>query len=503
MTTRTRKRIAVIVSANRLWIWQRQAILTLRRNYDVDQYYTNAAPPYPSSLTAWLRFERQVFGQSASVEKANVTGERRWTDPTMYEIILNLSEVTISLPGSAVAELRYDGSPDSTALITALLTRQSPHLSVQLIGSEEPVVTSYLNVPDKVVLQRGLQAAFARLALLVERAIEHIASHTAAKNQLPLVREAIPFNAKMIVRFGARFFIDKLFLSFVRKLQINEHWSIAICDRRHELQSGLLDFDRLRALDLILIQDDGERFFADPFILEYNGQAWIFAEEFQYATNKGVISCFALSHDGSTESVGPVLERPYHLSYPFVFQHGDDIFMLPETGANNNVELYRAESFPRRWELHRILLPGIELYDATLFRSYEKWWLFGATSMDGNVPQDELTIYFSDYLQGPWHPHPCNPVKSNCRSARPAGRIVVQNEHIFRPSQDCESDYGSGIVWCEITELTTTGFQEREIKRWGGEHLGAKGVHNFDQAGKWAVIDMKRTAWKKLKSSAL
>jgi hypothetical protein len=448
----------------------------------------------------WFHFEQEVFGESASVEKVCVQWERKWTGLTMYEIVLNLSEVPISLPGSAVAELRYDGSLDSTALMTALLTRQSPHLSVQISGSEAPVVTSYLNVPDKVVLQRGLQAAFARLVLLVERAIQHITNQTAAKNQLPLIREAIPFSPGILIRFGTRFFVDKLFFSFVRKLQIQEHWSIAVFRRGHKLQFDLTDPSVFDTSELI-IQDDGMRYFADPFILEDNGQAWIFVEELQYATNKGIISCFTLSEDGSARLLGPVLERPYHLSYPFVFRHGDGIFMLPETGSSKNVELYRAEYFPKRWELYRVLLTGIELYDATLFEHYGKWWLFGATSLDGNLPQDELAIYFSDDLEGPWHPHPCNPVKSNCRSARPAGRIIVQNERIFRPSQDCESDYGSGIVWCEITELTTESFQEREVGRWSGQRVGAKGLHTFDQAGKWIVIDIKRTAWKKLKSS--
>jgi hypothetical protein len=41
-----------------------------------------------------------------------------------------------------------------------------------------------------------------------------------------------------------------------------------------------------------------------------------------------------------------VLERPYHLSYPYVFFVGDDAFMLPETAANGAIELYRAVSFP-------------------------------------------------------------------------------------------------------------------------------------------------------------
>src|ERR1700730_5173082 len=77
MMTRARKRNAGIVSSNRLWTWQRQAILRLSRNYDVDKYYTNAAPPYPRSLTAWLHFEQEVFWQLVSVEDAEISHSNR------------------------------------------------------------------------------------------------------------------------------------------------------------------------------------------------------------------------------------------------------------------------------------------------------------------------------------------------------------------------------------------------------------------------------------------
>jgi hypothetical protein len=46
-----------------------------------------------------------------------------------------------------------------------------------------------------------------------------------------------------------------------------------------------------------------------------------------------------------------VLERSYHLSYPFIFRWGSDIFMIPETSDNRTVEVYRAVEFPGKWEL--------------------------------------------------------------------------------------------------------------------------------------------------------
>ena len=61
------------------------------------------------------------------------------------------------------------------------------------------------------------------------------------------------------------------------------------------------------------------------------------------ATGKAHISYVRLG--GEAAPVGPpatALETPYHLSYPFVFRHEDDIFMIPESSANRTVELYRA-----------------------------------------------------------------------------------------------------------------------------------------------------------------
>jgi hypothetical protein len=110
----------------------------------------------------------------------------------------------------------------------------------------------------------------------------------------------------------------------------------------------------------------------------------------------------------------------------------------------------------------------------------------------GTTDHDELFIFYSDALAGPWRPHPDNPVKSDCRSARPAGRIVRRGDRLFRPAQDCEEAYGSGIVWHEILELSPTRFHEVEIARFKApSNLGFDGLHHFDQLGPLQAIDMR------------
>jgi hypothetical protein len=101
-------------------------------------------------------------------------------------------------------------------------------------------------------------------------------------------------------------------------------------------------------------------------------------------------------------------------------------------------------------------------------------------------------VFYSDRLSGPWRAHHGNPVKSDCRGARPAGRIVRQDRRLLRPAQDCEQGYGTGVVWQEILELTPWCYREREVAYWHGPRdLGVAGVHTFDRIGALQAIDFK------------
>ena len=171
--------------------------------------------------------------------------------------------------------------------------------------------------------------------------------------------------------------------------------------------------------------------------------------------------------------------------------------MIPETGQNRTVELYRARSFPSQWTLEGILLKDIQLYEVTVLWHRGLWWMFGAIAHDGGSAEDELAIYYSQSLVGRWSPHHLNPVKSDCRSARPAGRIVQCGDRLLRPAQDCEIAYGTSLVWLEIEELTPKHFSERKIARWRGNTvMNAKGLHTFNREEEVGVIDIRRTTWK-------
>jgi len=234
------------------------------------------------------------------------------------------------------------------------------------------------------------------------------------------------------------------------------------------------------------------RFWADPFVVHRSGRYYVFIEEFDYAQDKGHISMLTIDENGDHTEPVKVLEQPYHLSYPFVFEWDSNTYMIPESAENRRVEVYRCTEFPRKWEFHKVLMEGIAAFDSTLLQYQGKWWLFAnVPENDGATGSDELFLYYADDpLVDEWRPHPKNPVVSDIRRARPAGRIFERDGILYRPSQDCSTRYGYGLKINHILELSETEYREKEVDsiepKWDKHIIG---VHTFNHAGRLTVID--------------
>jgi hypothetical protein len=250
--------------------------------------------------------------------------------------------------------------------------------------------------------------------------------------------------------------------------------------------------------DLKMLMPPKDRFWADPCAVEKDGTYFIFMEEFLYETNKGHVSVIEIGPSGTVKPPVKVLERDYHLSYPFLFEWRGTHYMIPETGANKTVELYRAVEFPYRWELEKVLLEDIRAVDATVEEVEGTWWMFTNLSFAGSSASDELYLFHADSPLGPWRPHPRNPVKSDVRSSRPAGRLFRRDGRLYRPAQDASVFYGYAIVINRIIRLTPTEFAEEEVSRilprWRGD---LERNHTLNSAGRLTVIDgyMRRSRW--------
>ena len=246
------------------------------------------------------------------------------------------------------------------------------------------------------------------------------------------------------------------------------------------------------------VKDVPAAFVADPFLLFAHNTLYMFFEVKNRRTNKGEIA-LATSEDGLQWSYRQiVLAEPFHLSYPYVFQWGNDYYMTPESFRAESVRLYKATKFPTQWSFIGTLLCGQPFVDPSVFHYQGKVWLFVGTSPAAK--HDTLRLFYAEELLGPWLEHPKSPIiNGNARQARPGGRILVFDDRIIRYAQDCYPVYGTQVRAFEITELTTTAYQEREVSetpilKANGSGWNASGMHHIDPHplgdGRWlACVD--------------
>jgi len=235
-----------------------------------------------------------------------------------------------------------------------------------------------------------------------------------------------------------------------------------------------------------------DRFWADPHVIARGSEYFIFIEEYLYNTKKGHISVITMQQDGTYSEPVTVLDKDYHLSYPFVFEYQGGTYMIPESMDNSTVELYECVAFPFEWKHTCNLMEDIKAVDSTLVEHEGMWWLFAnVVGHEGISCQDELYIFYADSpISTQWTPHKMNPVVSDCKYARPAGAIFKKGDYIYRPSQNCSVRYGYGFNLNKIDVLTENEFHETPVTsvepNWSKEVIG---THTYANANSLYVID--------------
>jgi hypothetical protein len=254
--------------------------------------------------------------------------------------------------------------------------------------------------------------------------------------------------------------------------------------------------------ELRVLRPPRDRFWADPFPVQHLGRHYVLFEECPYATGTGRIAVMEIAPDGTTTAPTVVLERPYHLSYPFVFEWQGAHYMIPESAANATVDLYRATYFPYEWTHERTLLADAPLVDATLAEIGGRWWMFAngpavREALYDSAWWDELSLYSADSPLGPWTPHPRNPVISDVRHARPAGRLFQRDGVWYRPGQNSAGRYGAALTIHRITRLDMERYEETPVTTltptW---EPGLSGIHTINAASGLTVIDVALRRWR-------
>lgn len=234
-------------------------------------------------------------------------------------------------------------------------------------------------------------------------------------------------------------------------------------------------------------------YLADPFVLSTTPKLTLLAEEYS-DFGVGRIVEIAVDDPLETPQIDVIvrLQSPHHLSYPFLFREDGVTYCLPECHQSGGALLYRYDD--GRLTPVADLVPGARVTDGTVVFHDGLYWLFCGLEDDND--HTNLHLFFSRTLHGPWSAHPLNPVKTDVRSARPAGPIVLHEGVLFRPAQDCSKSYGYGVSINRIDRLAVDGFQETVVAAIGPAAVSksCKGVHTLCFAGGMMVIDVRLDA---------
>ena len=93
------------------------------------------------------------------------------------------------------------------------------------------------------------------------------------------------------------------------------------------------------------------QFYADPFGVWKDDKLYIFVEALDYRIKKGEIDCFVFDRELKKIDFFHVLSNKVHLSYPFIVEHKNKIYMIPESSQSGKTYIYEATNFPKDWKI--------------------------------------------------------------------------------------------------------------------------------------------------------
>lgn len=443
------------------------------------RFDVRAAPARPERLVSLaLTIENRLYGTRHGSWLALPASQLPCATPTdMTDWALDLSGVA---KGRARLNLSLGEDNALADLPTFLFAQNWPAVSIH--HRDGSLVTRGLpSVEGPEISLNGLHEFTRRISTLILMALD--GRERSAIEPVNAVRVENPLAPLIFVgRNFARKLAEKAMPSRFRA----DHWRAGIRPARPLDPASSQTPDGFHWLD-----EDGTRFFADPVLWEENGRSFLFVEEFPYETGKGILSYTELGAAGlPLFPPRPIVERRTHLSYPYLFRHDGEIYMMPENAAEKHVPLYRARRFPDDWEELPPLIAGEALHDATLFEHDGRWWMLANAAPHGKASWDCLVAFHAPSPLGPFAPHALNPLMVDARHARCGGPPLRIGGRLIRPVQNCRGGYGRKLHFFEIEELTPTRFRQRRLGEFAPHADSAmQGVHTYGRTEKFEVID--------------
>ena len=229
--------------------------------------------------------------------------------------------------------------------------------------------------------------------------------------------------------------------------------------------------------------------YADPMLIEYNGEVLMFVEAFDMLRQIGTIAV-SVYQNGRFLSPIQIIKSSYHMSYPCVFLYEGVLYMIPETSQNGTIELWKSVGSPFEWKKEKNLCEGVVCVDSTVVKeentlfvvsySQQKPWITYLFELDMNKKELNQLSQF----------------QSEINNSRPAGYCYTDDQGILhRPVQNCQNCYGESIIVKTVKSIAYMDERkEKEIFASDLDHadLHYSRTHTISQCNGIQVFDVMK-----------
>lgn len=231
-----------------------------------------------------------------------------------------------------------------------------------------------------------------------------------------------------------------------------------------------------------------DRWFADPFILDYNDeQIIVLAEEYSDELLRGRIAKLVIDRNTyELKTWKIILDLPTHLSFPRIVRKAEDIFVHPENNRSGCHTIYKY-NYENDALVDGVVICKQRLTDAVMLKFRGRDLLFSTyyPTSNGSV----LHVYEREDDKNPYTE--IETIHMPSRTARMAGDFFEVNGKLYRPAQDCNGEYGYATIIQEVSYINGHWMFEN-IRRITSPHPVLKtGCHTFNIYKDLTVIDAK------------
>lgn len=241
--------------------------------------------------------------------------------------------------------------------------------------------------------------------------------------------------------------------------------------------------------------------FADPFVFEKNGITYLFYEAMDLCKVKGILGYSILHEDGTATAPSIIIEESFHLSFPYLFEYNGDIYIMPESNEDYRINLYKAVSFPDKWEKVTPMHNDIFACDSIIIESGGDRYLL-ANELYYHEPENTFrSCWVKNYLYKIERLSVKNlgiGIQEGDFGIRNAGNSFSENGILYRIGQDCRhKKYGMGLVLFQVDSVEpyhetilwhlTCHDISKHIQRTGNSEI--IGVHTYNFSEHYEIVD--------------